>query len=510
MRPYSIKLAMAFCLMLNLLAQKSLAENLPENNLKSPYNAVWAHLYYLQADSYNAEEAIHPFKLESNDKEALELAQHLLQIFDWKGLYVKMDQIPMDSIYTDSLSQNSVYYLFKDDLPDVYLKKQGDEWVYSEHTLERIPDLHKEMGLIKSLILSVLPQVGQNEFLGISVWQYAGILLVIILFFLIHLILSRVLTPIVKKYVNKLIKNNFENKSLLSSLTKNISYFILVQLLRLTIPLLQLGVEVSAAVVKGLNILSTIIVLMVALKILKISISITTAITQKTESKMDDQLVPLLEKAAKIIIISLAILQILSFAGVNITALLAGVSIGGLAIALAAQDTVKNLLGSAMIFMDRPFQVGDYVSGPGFAGTIIEVGFRSTRIKTVGSSIISIPNGTVANATIDNFGVRSFRLYNTTLGLTYDTPAEKISEFKQGLTQILEAEPAVMNEGIMIYFTEFAASSLNLDFKAPIQVNTYDEELRIKEDINIKILNLASKLGVEFAFPSTSVYIEKQ
>ena len=510
MRSFRIKLIMALCLMFNLLAQNSHAESLPKNDLKSPHNAIWAHLYYLQADSYDAEQAIYPFKLEKNDKTALELANHLLQIYDWKGLYVQMDRIPRDSMYIDSLDQRNVYYPFKDALPDVYLTKQGDEWVYAQHTLDRIPALHKEMGLIKSLILTILPKIGHNDFLGLEVWQYTGIALIIILFFLVHLILSRVLTPIVKRYVNKLIKTNFENKSLLSGLTKNISYLILVQLIRLTIPMLQLGVDISAAASKGLNILSTIILLLIALKILKISVSITTAITQRTESKMDDQLVPLLEKTARIIIISLAILQILSFAGVNITALLAGVSIGGLAIALAAQDTVKNLLGSAMIFMDKPFQVGDYVSGPGFAGTIVEVGFRSTRIKTVGSSIVSIPNGTVANATIDNFGVRSFRLYNTTLGLTYDTPADKIAAFKQGLIQILENEPAVMNEGIMIYFTEFAASSLNLDFKAPIQVDTYDEELRVKEEINIKVLNLAAELGVEFAFPSTSVYIEKQ
>ena len=273
--------------------------------------------------------------------------------------------------------------------------------------------------------------------------------------------------------------------------------------------MLQLGLDVSALIGKGLNILSTIIVLLIALQILKIGVRITTKITDKTESKMDDQLVPLLEKFARIVIIGLAVLQILSYAGVNITALLAGVSIGGLAVALAAQDTVKNLLGSAMIFMDRPFQVGDFVSGPDFSGTIVEVGFRSTRIKTVGSSIVSIPNGVVANATIDNFGVRSFRLYQTTLGLTYDTDAVKIEAFKAGLTKILQDEPVVHDQDIMIYFTEFAASSLNLYFKAPIRVASFDEELQVKERINIKILQLASELSVDFAFPSTSVYIEK-
>ena len=176
---------MALCLMFNLLAQNSHAESLPKNDLKSPHNAIWAHLYYLQADSYDAEQAIYPFKLEKNDKIALELANHLLQIYDWKGLYVQMDRIPRDSMYIDSLDQRNVYYPFKDALPDVYLTKQGDEWVYAQHTLDRIPALHKEMGLIKSLILTILPKIGHNDFLGLEVWQYTGIALIIILFFLV-------------------------------------------------------------------------------------------------------------------------------------------------------------------------------------------------------------------------------------------------------------------------------------------------------------------------------------
>lgn len=504
-----IKIIFSLSLIFLFFAHNTYAFSSPKNDLKSPYNSIWAHLHYLQVDTYNSEEAIKPFKLESEPKQALELANNLLQIFDWKGLYVDIEKVPKDSMYIDSLEQKPIYYPFKGDLPDVYLIKQNDQWVYSKHTLERIPTIHKEMGLIKSAILSVFPKIGHNAFLGIEVWQYIGIFTLIILFFLIHFLLSSVLSPIVKNYAQKILKGKLGNQINIQKITKLLSYFILLQLLRLAIPMLQLGLDVSALIGKGLNILSTIIVLLIALQILKIGVRITTKITDKTESKMDDQLVPLLEKFARIVIIGLAVLQILSYAGVNITALLAGVSIGGLAVALAAQDTVKNLLGSAMIFMDRPFQVGDFVSGPDFSGTIVEVGFRSTRIKTVGSSIVSIPNGVVANATIDNFGVRSFRLYQTTLGLTYDTDAVKIEAFKAGLTKILQDEPVVHDQDIMIYFTEFAASSLNLYFKAPIRVASFDEELQVKERINIKILQLAAELSVDFAFPSTSVYIEK-
>ena len=486
------------------------ASSLPNNDLKSPHNAIWAHLYYLQVEQYDEAEAIHPFLLEKDSSQAIKLAVELQHIYDWKGLYVQMDKIPTDSLYMDSIQQKAVFYPFPGELPDIYLKRINGQWLYSQHSLDRISSLHKEMGLIQSMILSLIPKTGQKALFGLQLWQYLGFLLLILAFLLIHLLLSKLLIPVVKRYLFRLIHKRFEDSRLVLSLANYLSYLILVQLLRPVIPMLQLGVDISGLITKAINIASTLIILFIALKILKIMVSISSSLTEKTESKMDDQLVPLIDKFLKVIIISLAILQILSFAGINITALLAGVSIGGLALALAAQDTVKNLLGSAMIFIDKPFQIGDYVSGPGFAGTIVEVGFRTTRIRTSTSSVISIPNGTVANATLDNFGARTFRLYQTTLGLTYDTSPAKIEEFIGRLKLLVEQEESIDNDSAKISFTELAASSLNILFKVPLQISSFDEEIEIKQRINLSILKIAEDIGVEFAFPSTSVYIEKQ
>ena len=194
---------------------------------------------------------------------------------------------------------------------------------------------------------------------------------------------------------------------------------------------------------------------------------------------------------------------------VNVTALIAGVSIGGLALALAAQDTVKNLIGSAMIFFDRPFQIGDYVSGADFEGTIVEVGFRSTRIRRVDFTIISVPNGAISNVTVANLGMRKFRMFILNIGITYDTPPALIEKFLEGLKLIIHNHPATVKDNYFVHFNNLEASSLNILFRVALQVPDLALDLATKEELLLGIMRLAESLGINFAFPSTSLYVEQ-
>ncbi|MCB0640262.1 MAG: mechanosensitive ion channel family protein, partial [Phaeodactylibacter sp.] len=257
-----------------------------------------------------------------------------------------------------------------------------------------------------------------------------------------------------------------------------------------------------------LRIISVLLFILISLRILDVVLLYVGRVTAGTNSKLDDQLLPIVKRTVQVIIVILGIVQILRLMDVNITALIAGISIGGLALALAAQDTVKNLIGSAMIFVDRPFQIGDWIQGSDFAGAVMEVGFRTTRIQTLDSSIISVPNGTIANMSVTNLGVRVFRIYNTTLGITYSSTPEQVEQFMTGLRQMIQAHPLIMPEGFLVRFTELANSSLNIMFRCRIQTNDYDEELRVKQELNLGFLRLARAVGVSFAFPSTSVYVE--
>lgn len=203
----------------------------------------------------------------------------------------------------------------------------------------------------------------------------------------------------------------------------------------------------------------------------------------------------------------LGVLILFQHLGFNVTSVLAGLGIGGLALALAAKDTLSNIFGSVVILFDRPFVIGDWVSFNDIEGTVIEIGFRSTQIKTFYDSIISIPNSVIANATIDNIGKRKYRRTRFTLGVTYSTSPDQIQQFVKGIQDILKSHPKT-KDNFNVAFSGFADSSLSVFVNFFLQVSDWTGELEEREVIYLSILKLATSLGVDFAFPSQSLYFE--
>lgn len=260
---------------------------------------------------------------------------------------------------------------------------------------------------------------------------------------------------------------------------------------------------------RGIEIALVILVVMLLLAILEIVKTYALRYALTTENKLDEQLLPILYRSVQILLVGSAIFYILSLMNVNVAALIAGVSIGGLALALAAQDTVKNLIGSAMIFFDKPFQIGDWIVMSGIEGEVVEVGFRSTRVQTVDSSIVSIPNNEIATVAITNMGVRRYRMFKATIGVTYDTPPALLEAFITGLRQMLALHPLTNKENYLVYFHSFGDSSLNIYFRTHIAVRTFKEELQEREKLALGILELANSLGIRFAFPTQTIFVEE-
>jgi MscS family membrane protein len=296
--------------------------------------------------------------------------------------------------------------------------------------------------------------------------------------------------------------------SLIKRIAQLLSIWIIVRILKVFIPALQLEPEALIFSVRIVKVVSTFIIMLIALRVLDIMMLYFRKLTQRTENKLDEQVVPILRRSLQAVIILWAIFQALNLLEVNVTALIAGVSIGGLAIALAAQDTVKNLIGSAMIFVDKPFQIGDFIDLGGFAGTVEEVGFRTTRIRKSDSSIVAVPNGVIANQAITNLGVRVYRLFQTQLGVVYGTSPEAIQLFTDSLKQLIEAHPNTQKEGYYVHLTTLADSSLGIMFRVALDVPDYATELKVKEQLLLSILRIANTLGISFAFPSSSIYVE--
>lgn len=481
-----------------------------DTSLKNPNNSMYVHLYYLQTDSYKPSLAAKALFPEGDSTTLIKKSIQLKQILDGAGLFVHFNKIPTDPDYIDTLTERALFTPFPKEMPEVYLEKTNGKWYYSKETVSNIPALHKKVYPFGAdLLLNFLPKMGQTKVLGMALWQYFGLLILMSLGLVTHLVLSKILNPIIRRMSRSKSDSTFIQPKLITRIARLASVLIILRLIKLFLPVLLLPVTAGIFAINVIKISSTILIVLIAFGVLEIFIAYTRRFTQSTKSKMDEQLVPIIKRSVQAIIVIGGIAQLLQILDVNVTALIAGLSIGGLALALAAQDTVKNLIGSAMIFVDQPFQIGDFVEYGGMTGTILEVGFRSTRIQEADSSIISIPNGSIANAAVTNKGVRVFRLFNINIGITYDTPLPLMKIYIEGLKKIVEIHPKARTSDSYIHLNSLGDSSINIMFRIPLEVTDYASELQVKEELLFSIIELANELGVRFAFPSTTLYMEE-
>jgi MscS family membrane protein len=233
--------------------------------------------------------------------------------------------------------------------------------------------------------------------------------------------------------------------------------------------------------------------------------------TGKTKSQLDDQLVPLVRKTLRVVVvIMLALFIAQNVFNWNIGALLAGLGLGGLAFALAAKDMVANLFGSVTIFADRPFQIGDRVVVGGHDGVVEEVGFRSTKLRTMVGHVVTVPNSVVANTSVQNITARTFLKRSLDIGLTYDTSPKKMKlavEILKEMCQVREKHFPEDKPG-RVHFTDFAASSMNINVTYWFVPVEWAEFLTFNHDFNMELLSRFNAEGLEFAFPTQTLYLK--
>ncbi len=226
-------------------------------------------------------------------------------------------------------------------------------------------------------------------------------------------------------------------------------------------------------------------------------------LTEKTESELDDQLAPILSKGVKMIIWSMAVIIGLNNAGYDVAALIAGLGIGGLALAMAAKDTVSNVFGGLTIFTDKPFKLKDRIQISGFDGTVVEIGVRSTRLKTLDGRIVTIPNAKFTDAPVENISLEPTRKIKLNLGLTYDTSPEKMQLAMDILKQI-HAENSNTTEEAIIGFNAFGDFSMNILFIYYIKKG--EDIMQTQTAINMAVLKQFNQAGLDFAFPTQTLY----
>lgn len=227
-------------------------------------------------------------------------------------------------------------------------------------------------------------------------------------------------------------------------------------------------------------------------------------LTEKSESDLDDQLLPIFRKGFKMIIWVLGIIVGLNNAGYDVGAVIAGLGIGGLAFALAAQDTVKNFFGGIMIFADKPFQIGERIQIGGIDGTVKEIGIRSTRIETLAGRIVTVPNSKFSDDAVENVDLEPSRKIILNLGLTYDMTANQMEKAMEILKALANEKADVIEEDVSVGFNAFGDFALGLIFIYYIKKG--EDNLAVQTTVNLAILRRFSDAGLEMAFPTQTVY----
>jgi MscS family membrane protein len=356
------------------------------------------------------------------------------------------------------------------------------------------------------------------EILGNTIQDYAWFLGAILVGFIFKKLISKYLSHLLFKVVGKkgaeVGIDKFD-----ALLTKPIGLCIMLSIIYLGSSHIEYPsvwnlaseneVGLKMLVNKGFSLVYVYSIFWIILKVIDFIGLILNKRAEATENKMDDQLIPFIIEIAKIITYVFALVIIMgNIFEVNITALATGLGIGGLALAMASKESLENLLGSFTIFFDQPFTVGDIVTVGSVTGVVEKVGFRSTRIRTFDKSLVTVPNKKMIDAELDNLGLRPIRRVKFNIGLTYETAPEQIKAIVTDIQEMINLHEKTNQDG-RVRFQEFGSSSLDIMVMYFVDSPKWEDLINVKEDVNYKIMEIVKRHNSDFAFPSTTVYLQK-
>ncbi|MEI3355971.1 MAG: mechanosensitive ion channel domain-containing protein [Clostridia bacterium] len=230
---------------------------------------------------------------------------------------------------------------------------------------------------------------------------------------------------------------------------------------------------------------------------------------EKTSKDVEDSMFDFILKIVRAIIYIVAGFIVITLLGVNLNGLVAGLGVGGVIVTLAAQDTAKNLFGGLVIFLDKPFIVGDWIEMAPYEGTVEDITFRSTRVRTFENSVVNIPNSIISNSSIINWSKMEKRRYKTNLCLELDTPLEKLDIFQKRVREMLQQREAIYDESIIVKFDEIKDNGINVLVSSYTESVDYTSYLSEKENINRKIMKILREEHIELAYDTKTLYVKQ-
>jgi len=385
--------------------------------------------------------------------------------------------------------------------------RQGDQvriWKISAATVAAIDTLHEEFG--PGLIESWLPAfLFAHEVLDLWLWQWVGLTLLVLLAWAF----SQVLATALIKVLHYLVARGSEafDERIVRAVRGPVRLFTGVVLFIVGSTPLDLPAHAAEWLRVPVRVLLIVSITAVLMRCTDIGVLVA---RQRLLRRGQSGLMPILvpsQRIAKGLILAFGGLAALAAAGVNVTAAVAGLGVGGIAIALAAQKTIENLFGGVTLFADKPVSVGDFFRFGDQTGTVEEIGLRSTRVRTLDRTLVSIPNAEFSNLQLENFAKRDRVRLHTILGVRYETTSEQLRYLLARLRELLLAHPRITEDPARVRFVGFGAYSLDIELFAYVDTPDWSEFLEVREDLFLRIIDIVNEAGSGFAFPSSTMYV---
>ena len=436
----------------------------------------------------------------------------------------------IDLAHIPNKTDGSKWYFRKQTISDgednveceIAIEKNADgAWRFSPETINTIGLLYSSVSHLKVIdgvieyknwktkLKKHMPAWTTEDFLMFTKGQWLGFLAIFVVSILALSLMRFLATIYIHDHVKKESLDFKEKDSYKSTLSFGLLSFALVWMGG--IRLLELDIETYNFLIRTFYILIAFTSVWSSLKIVDLISMHFTKIAQDTHNKFDDALVPMLSKTSKVLVVAFGTILVAHSLTFDIGSILAGLGIGGVAVALAAKDTISNLFGSVTVIMDRPFLIGDYVFlDKGLEGTVEEVGFRSTRIRTPLQSLVSLPNNVLANMAIDNYGMRGSRRYKTYLNMDYTNSIDKLEQYCERLRYLCKIHPLIEPTTAQVYINEITDKSINILVQIFFKTALTEVELTERHKLIVEMLKTANEVGVKFANPNTTMVLEKQ
>ena len=524
-----IFVALAICIALSILSMSAHAQkpSVPISPLKeaapanqkevvlddplgrsTPQGTVIGFIKSIARDDY--ERAIEYLDTKQPPKRAQQLAEQLQVVLNW-GLAGKLPKISnkAEGDLEDGLKPNKERIgtvktstgAFDIVLERVQREADPPVWLFSSETLRHLPEVHRdfEYDRIEHYVPKYLRDV---RLFNYPLWRWIAIALLILLVWFITWVIILGHRLVYRQFTRKQRKQDIKRfKGPVGVLALALSFYI-TSLLSYSLLTSLFFIRVSETlVIIGLTWFCLYFVDPISDMIIR-----SKDLTQ-TSGKI--AIARLLNKTIKALIIVAGATVLFYLAGLNLTAVITGLGVGGIAVAFAAQKTLENLFGGVMIISDQPIRVGDFCKAGEFQGTVEDIGLRSTRLRTINRTVVSVPNGQLATMSLENFTLRDKILFRHKLQLRYETSADQLRYVIAEIRRLLYEHPKVETATARVRFTGFQDSALEFEVFAYVLETVYDNFLAIQEDLLLRFMDVVEKSGTTFAFPSQTTYFAR-